>query len=415
MDEKFQSQIECIYRIDKFMESMTDMGRLLEVIMGEARTATDAESCSLALHDEKSDELYFYVAQGKQGEGHVERKLKCIRMKMGTGIIGCSASGRKTLNIKNAYEDPRFDRQADEMTGFLTRSILAVPMIRRGRLIGVVEAVNKKDMEGFSAHDEKVLAVLAAQAATVIENARLYEENLQQARLSALGQAVAGSAHCIKNIMQGIVGGAYVLELGIQREEIENIAKGWGVMKRNVQFMREIMLDMLAYSRPEKLNCAPADVNRVCLDVAELLKGNARQKNVDLVLELQPDLMQAILDPKAIYRCILNLVANAIDACDKATGLVRIKTSVSSARDRLEIAISDNGCGISEENLKNLFQVFFSTKGSKGTGLGLAVTQKIILEHGGDIQVDSKVGGGTTFRIALPQNVAPQARAAIQT
>jgi signal transduction histidine kinase len=385
---------------------MSDMGRLLEVIMGEARTATDAESCSLALYDERSDELYFYVAQGEQGEGHVERKLKCVRMKMGTGIIGSSASSRKSLNIKNAYKDPRFDRQADEKTGFVTRSILAVPMIRRGKLIGVVEAVNKKNTQAFSAHDEKVLAVLAAQAATAIENARLYEENLQQARLSALGQAVAGSAHCIKNIMQGIVGGAYVLELGIQREEMENITKGWGVMKRNVQFMREIMLDMLAYSRPEKLNCAPSDVNRICLDVVELLKAGAGQKNVDLALEPQPDLRHVILDPKAIYRCILNLVTNALDACDKAQGVVRIKTGLAGAKDRLEITISDNGCGISEENLKNLFRVFFSTKGSKGTGLGLAVTQKIILEHGGEIQVESKVGSGTTFRIMLPLKVA---------
>ena len=120
------------------------------------------------------------------------------------------------------------------------------------------------------------------------------------------------------------------------------------------------------------------------------------------MLDLQPDLGQVTLDPKGIYRCILNLVSNAIDACDKTQGLVTITSAVDETDKRLRISVADNGCGISEEDLENVFKVFFSTKGSKGTGLGLGVTQKIIAEHGGDIKAESELEVGTRFIMGLP-------------
>jgi signal transduction histidine kinase len=262
--------------------------------------------------------------------------------------------------------------------------------------------VNKRGADEFSASDEKMLTVLAAQAALIIENARLQEENLRQARLTALGQGIAGAAHCIKNILNGVHSGAYILDLGIKQQQFNSVAKGWDIMKRNTQIMEDLVIDMLTYSRPRKPECAPSDINRVCSDIADLMSQKAKDKKVELVLALQPDIGELVLDAKAIYRCILNLVSNAIDASDKPVGRVEISTQASSEDGRLKIRVTDNGQGIKEENLKNLFKAFFSTKGSKGTGLGLAVTQKIIVEHGGDIVADSKVGVGTTFTIALP-------------
>lgn len=172
-----EKEIGALYRIDKFMQSMSDMNELLKVIISEGRSVTDAEACSLALYDDAQDELYFYVAVGEEGEGEIERKLKRIRMKMGEGIIGWVAVNMQPLNVADVYNDPRFDKKADKQTGFITRSILAVPMVRSGKLIGVIEAVNKCNRDGFSEGDERVLTVLAAQSALVIENARLYEEN----------------------------------------------------------------------------------------------------------------------------------------------------------------------------------------------------------------------------------------------
>ena len=128
----------------------------------------------------------------------------------------------------------------------------------------------------------------------------------------------------------------------------------------------------------------------------------ARENGVEMVLDLQPDLGEVVLDPQGVYRCILNLVGNAVDASDKDEGAVKLGTRARLEDGMLDITVADNGCGISEDDLKQLFKVFFSTKGSNGTGLGLAVTQKIIKEHGGDIQVESELSVGTQFTITLP-------------
>ena len=396
------SEFEHLYRIERFMASMSDLDELLAVIIREAALATNAVSSSLALYDERADELQFCVARGKDDEREFEGKLKRVRIPMGSGVIGWCATRREPLNIKDAYSDDRFNKEVDKKTGFVTKTILAIPMVRRDRLIGVVEAVNKQDDDVFSEHDEQVLSVLAAQAALVIENARLHEENIQQARLSALGQGIAGAAHCIKNILNGIQGGGYVLDLGIKREDMGKISKGWDILSRNTGIMKDLVLDMLAYSRPREPEYEPSDPNKVCGDVAHLMEEKGREKNVEVSLALDDNIGEIVLDPKGIFRCVLNLVGNAVDACDKEAGSVRLGTRLIPEEKRLEIAVADNGCGIDEEGQKKLFTVFFSTKGSKGTGLGLAVTQKIIREHGGDIRVESELDVGTTFIIDLP-------------
>ena len=388
------------------MESGSDLDALLPVIMRETTLATGAESCSLALYDREQDQLQFCVARGDEEEREFERKLTMISIPMGAGIIGWCAEHTQPVNIRDAYGDPRFNREADKQTGFTTRSILAVPMVRHGELIGVVEAVNKKEEGVFSDRDEQVLVVLAAQASLAIENARLIEENVRQARFSALGQGIAGAAHCIKNILNGVVGGGYILEIGLKGKDLTGVDEGWGILKRNVDFMRSLVLDMLSFSRPETPTREATDVNRLCVDVGELMRSKSGGSEICVRLDLDEHIGEAELDGKGIYRCILNLVTNALDACAGARGTVTISTRSVADPDGVEIVVTDTGCGIAEEDLPQVFRVFYSTKGSDGTGLGLAVTQKIVREHGGEIAVESRRGTGTSFTIRLPRNAA---------
>ena len=394
------SEFHHLYRIEKFMASMTDLDELLSVIMRETTLATDSASCSIALYDEEADELQFSVARGEEEERDFEKKLKQVRIPMGAGVVGWCASSRKTANIKDTLKDPRFDSETDKKTGFSTKSILAVPMIRQDKLIGVVEAVNKNNDEGFSEYDEQVLTVLAAQAALVIENAWLVNDNLQKTRFSALGQGIAGAAHCIKNIANGIAGGNYVLELGLKKQDMKQVGQGWEMLKRTTEMMKDLVLDMLSYSGPSKLDYELADINTICSDLVELLINGAKEIKVDIKTDFDPRLKQTVVDPKGIYRCVLNLLTNAVDACSDNSGNICIRTK--QGPERFDIIVEDSGCGITEEHVGELFKVFFSTKGSKGTGLGLAITQKIVHEHGGAIKVESILDKGTTFSISLP-------------
>ena len=382
---------------------MSDLDELLAVIIDEATQMTEATSCSLALYDQEADELYFRVAGGEE-ERSFERRLKLVKVPMGAGALGWCAQHRQPVRIDDAYADERFNREVDKLTGFVTRAILAVPLVRKDRLIGVIEAVNKKGNAPFSERDEQLLTVLASQAALVLENARLYEENLRQVRLSALGQGIAGAAHCIKNILNGMEGGGYIVDVGLKRRDMGKIAQGWDILGRNSAIMKNLVLDMLAYSRPREPECGPCDINEICANVASLVEEKAGEKGLRIVLDLQPDIGEAVLDHQGVYRTVLNLVSNAVDATDKGT--VTITTRVSQEHEQLRIDIADTGCGISEESIPKLFRIFYSTKGHKGTGLGLAVSHKIVEEQGGTIGVASEVGVGTTFTITLPMRPA---------
>jgi signal transduction histidine kinase len=136
-----------------------------------------------------------------------------------------------------------------------------------------------------------------------------------------------------------------------------------------------------------------------------MTKEQAAEKNIKVETKFDNELNKVKVDRKNIFRCVLNLVTNALDASEKDKGVIRIETFTNEGKPVFGFRIIDNGHGISEENQKKLFTEFFSTKGSKGTGLGLSVTQAIVSDHGGSIRCDSQIGKGTTFTIELPKGI----------
>ncbi len=197
-------------------------------------------------------------------------------------------------------------------------------------------------------------------------------------------------------------GGSYILQTGLDKGKDSSIHEGWDILKRNSSRLKDLMLDMLAYSKPREPVYTEVGGNSIPKEVVELLREKAKEKGVDLQFTQDEDLGDVMLDGKAIYRGLLNLVTNALDACPPESGKVEVKTHLLPEAKQFQVKIRDNGSGISEEDLSKLGRAFFSTKGSEGTGLGLSVTYKVIAEHKGDVQVDSKVGDGTTFTVTLP-------------
>jgi signal transduction histidine kinase len=236
-----------------------------------------------------------------------------------------------------------------------------------------------------------------------VENVRLYEDKIKSERLAAVGQAIAGLGHCIKNILNGMEGGAFILQRGLDKGDDDSFREGWDILKRNSSRLKDLMLDMLAYSKPREPMYTEVNGNNIPKEVVELLHEKAKSKGVNLRFIPDDRLGKVMLDGKAIYRGLLNLITNAIDACPADGGKVEIKTLLLPESEQFQIVVQDNGQGIGQENLVKLGRAFFSTKGPKGTGLGLCVTYKVIEEHKGYVQVDSKVGTGTTFTVTLPQ------------
>jgi len=226
-------------------------------------------------------------------------------------------------------------------------------------------------------------------------------------RLAAVGQTVAGLAHAIKNITAGLTGGMYVLEKGIDLDNRSYLSQGWQMIKGNVQKIKGMAVDLLNYAKEREPEYQLCDPNGPAREVYDLMLSRATEVGVALKIDPAQSLPDAWFDREGIHRVLLNLVSNAIDACtDISCASKTCEVSLRTLKPRgwaVEYQVIDNGCGMDEETRKKVFQIFFSTKGSRGTGLGLMIARKIVDEHGGVIDLSSEKGSGTIFRVRLPE------------
>ena len=283
------------------------------------------------------------------------------------------------------------------------------------------------------------MVAIGHQAALAVEDTRYYRSMLQGERLAAVGQTVAVLSHHIKNILQGISGGGYLIKLGLNNHNEESVRKGWGIVEKNQKKISDLILDMLTFSKEREPYFEENDLNLVLADVHELMSGRCLESEIDLELKLHPQLGPFYFDKEQIHRAITNLVSNAIDAVclklreeaeleeeekmeqtelcphkeesdeeftnvpeQKKRGHVRIQSLFSEKNGSVLIIIDDNGPGVPEELRETLFRPFFSKNKSGGTGIGLAVTNKIIQEHKGSVTVDQSPFGGARFVISIP-------------
>jgi len=234
---------------------------------------------------------------------------------------------------------------------------------------------------------------------------RLEHERLEAERLVAVGQTVAGLAHTIKNLLMGLEGGMYMVDTGIRRSDAERIVNGWEILQRNFEKTTALVKDFLSFAKGRLPELSPTEPNTLVRNIVELYHDAAAKQGVELVLEAPSEVKEAMLDPRGIETCLTNLVSNGIDAVTTlghGGGKVVVRTREEG--DDLVFEVADNGCGIDQEVQSKVFTTFFTTKGGKGTGLGLLTTRKIVQEHGGKMEIESLPGQGSTFRIRLPRS-----------
>ncbi len=398
--EEMRRIVDALYRVHHLISDITDLDTLLERIMDESKQLAHAEACSLMLYDPASDELFFQVALGESGDQQALKRE--IRLKLSQGIAGAAAASRQSINVHDTQSDERWDRSADQASHFKTRSLLAVPLLDKETLVGILEVVNKVGGGHFSTTDLHVMEIFASLAATAIANARLIEENLRAERLAAVGQAVAGLSHYTKNIIMGMSGSVDLIDQGLAGKDFAMLEKSWPIFKRCTKRISNFVEDMLAFSKPRQPAIQACDLTQILEEVTATFWGLLVRKQVALEVDTEKVVKPVYVDSQGLFRCLLNLLTNAADAVPGEGGKIII-TGCTTGAGHLQIDVADNGPGIPEEDVSKIFDPFFSTKGSQGTGLGLAVTRKIIAEHGGHISVMRGPQGGALFRIVLPQ------------
>ena len=266
---------------------------------------------------------------------------------------------------------------------------------------GVIRPRNRLGREHLT-----LMVAIGHQAGLAIENTRFHDAKIQAERLAAVGQTIATLSHHIKNILQGLRGGSYLIDMGLKEKDDTIVPRGWSIVEKNQTKIYNMVMDMLSFSKEREPSLEMASLNETVSDVIELMQSRAGELGV--ALDWEPgEVPEVLFDTDGLHRAVLNIVTNAIDACeDVPSARVVVSTSWNDETQTARVSIVDNGVGIAEDDLPTIFQVFASTKGTRGTGLGLPVSQKILREHGGKIEVQSQLGQGTRFDLELPQKRA---------
>jgi signal transduction histidine kinase len=337
------------------------------------------------------------------------------RMTISQTIVDYVLEKGEGVITSDAPTDKRFS-PAQSIVDYQIREAICVPIQGRHTTLGVLysdilsnlaatySGGEKANQRGrFSQEHLMVMVAIGHQAGLAIENTIFYNDKIQAERLAAVGQTIATLSHHIKNILQGIRGGSYLIDLGLNDKDESIVRRGWTIVEKNQTKIYNLVMDMLSFSKDREPALETTDLNEVVGDVFELMHSRATELGVQLSWIPCSELPRLMIDPEGIHRAILNIVTNAIDACEGSQAAqVSISTEWDAETPLARIKVSDNGVGIDEAEIPSIFQLFASTKGSRGTGLGLPVSQKIIREHGGKISVSSRPGQGSTFVIELP-------------
>ncbi len=310
------------------------------------------------------------------------------RLSPDTEVIMITGHGDMDLAIESLKHEA-----IDFITKPINEDILEVALKRAAERISL-----RRQLRRYTHHLEELVAVKSRQL-------------IEAERLAAIGQTVAGLSHSIKNIAGGLTGGAYVVEKGIEQDNPRYLHQGWRMVKGNVDKIARLSLDLLNYAKTARLRLQLCHPNQPAGEVVELMAARAEEEGITLDIRLDDRLEPFYFDPEGIHRVLLNLVANALDACGAATAPNGARTvslhTFQPADGVVAYRVKDNGGGMDQATQDRLFQTFFTTKGSHGTGIGLMMSKSIIDKHKGRIDVTSRHGRGTDFVVRLPMRREP--------
>lgn len=396
--------------ICRAMGSGLALNDVLQTILRLTIDEMRAQQGSILLFDEHHDELKMLASIGLPeaitAKGYIPRKGSIAAWVIATG---------EPLVLNERPKTKEYEALSDDRKIVTS---MCVPLKVSDRVIGTLN-LNRTEpgLPVFGEADLEAMEVLAPHAAICIENARLHESLLRNERMAAIGQTVSGISHCVKNVLTGMKGGVFLLRTSSDQRNWDMLNQSLGMLENSVGRVSGLVMDMLDYSKERQPELGTVDLRQLTSEIVEVTLAQASGMESQVYVQVDPEAATVVADEHQLFRCLLNLVQNGLEASPEGS-TVTLRTERSEAkwaRSRLKapaeaaiiIRVTDEGFGIPEDARKRLFEPFFSTKGSKGTGLGLAVSRKLINEHGGELELTSAPGDPTEFAIYLPVRKAP--------
>jgi signal transduction histidine kinase len=395
--------------LDVMYQTALAVGRTMEIpdlldrILRLVFDWVEADRGCIMLRDNESNEL--------QPAARCDRNpARQDRMAISRTILDFVMNQREGVRTTDARDDLRWDA-ANSIVQLGIREALCVPLLGRYDCVGAIyvdtytapgKLMQRPDASRFTDDQLRIMTAIGHQAALAIEDTFYYSSLLQNERLAAIGQTIAILSHHMKNILQGMRGGSYLVGAGLKRGDNDAIERGWQIVEKNQERISNLVLDMLSYSKDREPERVMSNLNDLLNDITELMHVRAAEQSCLLECIPAGNLPDCPFDPEAMHRAILNLVTNALDAvADVPSARVTLRSAFDE-NSGWTIEVADNGPGIDPEDREKVFSLFESRKGARGTGLGLPVSQKIAQEHGGTIELVYHDGPGCVFRLNLP-------------
>ena len=403
------ANLQVLYRIsEEAVRPSLSLDQLLSRILELAIDVARADRGCMLLRDSQSGDLVPQVFSHRRGVPAIGTS----RMPVSRSIVDYVLQNRQGVSTSDARTDRRFAPGQSILQAGI-REAICVPMQGRYDLMGVIyiditTPPERVILDGpaagkFSEEMLRLMVAVGRQSAVAIEDNRYQQALVKAERLAAVGQTITILSHHIKNILQGVRGGSYLIDMGLKDHNEDLMRKGWTIVEKNQNKIYNLVMDMLTFSKERQPSLKRGSLNETVEEVYELMQARAAELNVRLECRLDPDLPPTCFDAEGIHRAVLNIVTNALDAVESVEqGCVQLVTGQDSESRTEFVTVSDNGPGIPPEIMPHIFNLFESTKGARGTGIGLAVSQKIIREHGGEISVSNEPGAGACFTLAWP-------------
>ncbi|MFM8633237.1 MAG: ATP-binding protein [Planctomycetia bacterium] len=400
---KARSNVQVMYRTALAASHTLDIDELLGRILELVFEWVEADRGCIMLLDPATRELQTKARRDRH-------TAATTSMAISRTILDYVLDRREGVLTSDAQDDDRF-ASGNSIVRTGVREAICVPLQGRYGMVGAIyvdttvplaEAM-ESGRPRFSDEHLKLMIAIGHQAALAVEDTTYYSAMVQSERLAAVGQTIATVSHHIKNILQGIRGGSYLVEMGIDNDDPAVLQKGWGIVRRNQDKISSLVMDMLSFSKEREPDPVPSDLGALIDDIVETVRQRAEETGATIYWQKPDVLPRLVFDPEAMSRAVLNVVSNALDAVEgRDDPRVEITVGCDAATGRVQITVSDTGAGMDAETLATIFNLFVSTKGARGTGLGLTVSRKILREHGGDITATSTPGRGSTFVLEFP-------------
>lgn len=408
-EDTCQQELDTILKFSALINSSLNITEVLDNAMKWAEEFIDAEASSVYELEENAIELSIRLARGEK-----KRDLEGIKLKVGEGIAGSVVATGKSVVIQDVRNDKRFSDRFDRLTGFKTRSIICVPLILRDRPVGALQVMNKRNGEPFRQADLELLNSMAQLIAVAMENAKLYhrleekfemtsqelastqQKLIRSERLAAMGHLVQGVAHEIRNPIMTIGGFAHRMKKELNhnykfRKYIDIILDESGRLERLVREIND-------FSEIQTASLQLDNIEPVIYEVIQIFEPLAGNRRVELSVEIANNLPRINMDSSQLILAMSNIIENALEAMPKGGNL-----TLQAKRDEHHVRVSfkDTGVGIDPEQLDAIYDPFVTSK-TRGAGLGLTMVYQIVMNHDGEIKINSKPDKGTDVTIQLP-------------